>query len=173
MLKIQYCPHCGQSGFKSEKGHRWQCPACGFEYFHNVASAVAGMLICGDQVLLAQRKFDPGKGLWDLPGGFVDYDESLEQAMAREAKEELGVSGLTWQYLVSFPNRYLYKGVLYRTQDAFFKAEVAQRLTVQPQDDVAEALWVPIADISLEEVAFSSVRQALAQLQLGQLGQLS
>ncbi len=43
------------------------------------------------RVLLVKRDIDPGRGLWGLPGGFVDWDEHPEQAMIRECREEVGV----------------------------------------------------------------------------------
>lgn len=43
------------------------------------------------KILLVKRKFDPYKGYWDLPGGFVEYGENLEKALKREFKEELDI----------------------------------------------------------------------------------
>ena len=45
----------------------------------------------GDKVILVKRKFEPFKGWWALPGGFVDVGETLEQAAIREAKEEISL----------------------------------------------------------------------------------
>jgi ADP-ribose pyrophosphatase YjhB (NUDIX family) len=42
-------------------------------------------------MLLCQRAFEPGRGLWNPPGGFVEAGESLEEAMARELREEAGI----------------------------------------------------------------------------------
>ena len=53
----------------------------------------------------------------DLPGGFVDENERLEEALQREVKEELGISIDNWKYLTSQANRYLYKGIAYPTCD--------------------------------------------------------
>jgi len=44
------------------------------------------------EVLLVLRAREPFKGKWAIPGGFVEWDESCEQAVVREAKEETGIS---------------------------------------------------------------------------------
>ena len=43
------------------------------------------------EVLLIQRKNEPGKGQWALPGGFIEIDEELEESVARELMEETGI----------------------------------------------------------------------------------
>ena len=58
-------------------------------------------------LLLIERKNDPGKGLYDLPGGFVDYGETLEQGMKRELKEEIGIAPKNLKYYSSKPKQYL------------------------------------------------------------------
>ena len=53
-------------------------------------------------ILLIQRKHDPFALQWALPGGFMEIDETLEQAAARELKEETGLVAVTLEQLKSF-----------------------------------------------------------------------
>ncbi|MFO7978369.1 MAG: NUDIX hydrolase [Bacteroidales bacterium] len=50
----------------------------------------------GKQILLIQRKNPPFKGMWALPGGFLDMDETLEECVEREVQEETGLKGITF-----------------------------------------------------------------------------
>ena len=70
------------------------------------------------------RAKDPGKGLYGLPGGFVDVGETAEQALDREVLEEIGLQVRSRQYLASFPNEYAWQGFILPVTDLFFVVEV-------------------------------------------------
>lgn len=70
-----------------EKGE--QCPNCGQYYDRHLV--VNGVIIRDGKVLLIRRGNEPEKGLMALPGGYVDWDETVEEAMVREIEEETGI----------------------------------------------------------------------------------
>lgn len=160
-----HCPSCAQPTLALIGTHELRCP-CGFHYFHNVAAAVMVALCWQDEVLVAVRAREPGQGMWDLPGGFVDPDESLEQAVQRELHEELG-----WQpppesvrYLGSFPNTYRYDNITYKTCDTVFVVTLSDKPVLQAADDVAALYWVKRSELELERFAFPSTRNAITLL---------
>jgi ADP-ribose pyrophosphatase YjhB (NUDIX family) len=71
---------------------RLVCPACDHTVYFDPKVAVVVLILNGGHVLLVKRANDPLRGLWTLPGGFVDAREDPQAAAAREAFEETGLS---------------------------------------------------------------------------------
>lgn len=93
----------------------------------------------GTQVLLIERKGQPYATCWALPGGFVDKDESLEDAARRELKEETDLDGMALQQLGAFgdPGR----DPRGWTVTVAFWACVDDTQTAKAGDDAAAAAW--------------------------------
>ena len=82
--KFKYCPLCGSSRFEIHNVKSRKCQDCGFTYYANPSSATVALIVNDkDELLAVRRKNEPAKGTLDLPGGFVDMEETGEQGMAR------------------------------------------------------------------------------------------
>ena len=137
------------------------CHACGFNYFVNVATAVAALLIWQGHLLFSIRKHPPARGMLDLPGGFVDPSETAEEGLQRELHEELDLVVNHLRYVCSYPNRYEYNGVCYHTLDLFYQKTFVQKPELHPRDDIADTHWVKTTQIDFEAIAFSSMRNGI------------
>ena len=162
---FQFCPRCGNSKVVPSGKHSTECPSCGFEIFANSAAAV-GIVIFNPQneILMCVRKNDPGKGLLDLPGGFVEPGETAEDACSRELYEELNLKLNGFQYMASYPNEYLYKGMTVFTLDLFFIFKLDNELTLHPGDDVSLIFFAKPDDIEPDKIAFESHRKIIKRL---------
>ncbi len=90
---IKFCPRCGTTlNMQLHTGKlRPSCPNCDWVYFPDPKVAVAVMIKKGDTVLLVQRMYEPQRGHWTLPSGFVDAGEDPIVAAKRECLEETGL----------------------------------------------------------------------------------
>jgi 8-oxo-dGTP pyrophosphatase MutT (NUDIX family) len=161
---FRFCPACASPRLVSDRGRRWICPDCGFEYFHNVATAAGIVIDVAGRVLFLVRAREPALGKLALPGGFVEPGERAEDAALRECREELGWAPEKLEFLASYPNLYPYKGVPYATCDIYFRSS-APSLNLETLDiDQGESSSVRLAglaDLSWDLVAFESTRRAL------------
>lgn len=162
--KFRFCPVCGSSRFVENNFKSKRCEACGFTYYANPCSATAAFIrnSRGD-LLVAVRGKEPAKGTLDLPGGFVDMDETVEQGMKREIKEETGLDVAELRYLFSIPNRYLYSGMVIHTIDMFYEVHVPDDAAPHADDDAAALTWMPLNEIDPVEFGLQSISKGVRQ----------
>ena len=113
---------------------------------------------------MLRRAVEPGKGLLDLPGGFVDFGETAEEALRRELKEELMIDFVELTYFTSAPNDYLFLEVPYQTLDFFFIATLSQPPKEFDEEEILEICWKDPDQIKPDEVAFPSMYQIIRKL---------
>ena len=161
------CPNCGTPDISFDGMKKLHCRACSFTFFHNTAAAVAVVLEYGKQIVLIRRNKAPGKGKLDLPGGFVDPDESAEEAARREVKEELSMDLGALKYMGSYPNTYKYKDVTYKTCDLFFSSRIDVLPTVFDTREIRELILMHPSEISEDQIAFESTKTLLQLFKRG------
>lgn len=153
LAQARFCPRCGQPAditFPRSLG----CPHCGYLAYYN-PKPVAAVIPVDDQdrVILMRRGFDPRRGCWTFPGGFVELGESVEDAVRRETDEELRIS-IELRRLV---------GVYSRADDRVVLIVFLARAVGQPHTspEAIEVRAFAPSELPWGELAFWSTERAL------------
>ncbi len=157
--ELTYCPVCGHKLSAREEGGRVRqvCENCGYVHYVNPVPAVGIVIEMDGGVVLIQRKNPPHQGRWVLPSGYIEADESAEEAAIREAGEETGlrVEIIEMAGVNSFPEGPPLSGIM-----IFFRARpVGGELSAG--DDAVDARVFPPDQIPL--LPFRTHREMMAQ----------
>ncbi|RNI29452.1 NAD(+) diphosphatase [Rufibacter immobilis] len=100
----QFCHVCGAQAVSKDAGHGRKCtnPACHTSHFPRTDTAVIAMVTCGNSGLLARQASWP-QGQYATIAGFLEPGETLENAVAREVQEEVGLQVTQVEYHSSQP----------------------------------------------------------------------
>lgn len=156
---IKHCKQCGTAVVyrvpdDGDTKPRAVCPACGTIHYENPLTVVGTLPYWGDQVLLCKRNIEPRFGLWTLPAGFMELNETTTEGAARETVEEAGAQ-FEMQGLFTLVNvaRVGQVHLFYRarlTSDQF-----------DPGIETIEARLFTESEIPWEEIAFRTTRETL------------
>jgi ADP-ribose pyrophosphatase YjhB (NUDIX family) len=158
MTEAAFCLKCGTAlrVTQYEDGHLHPvCPNCGWAYFPDPKVAAAVYLVQEGKVLLVRRVFDPHRGEWTLPAGFVNAGEEPAAAAARECLEETGITARVTGLRHVITGREHPRGadiVLVYSAEFISGAVLAS-------DDADEAAFFPLD--ALPPLAFRATRVAL------------
>lgn len=148
---------------ESKTGYRRRCEEHKFyeEYkkpfaslpFPPVFVTVDAVVIQSGHVLVVKRKFNPGKDLFALPGGFIKNQERIKAAAIRELKEETGIhvpaiileSSIVDSAVFDHPKRSLRGRTI--THGFHIKLKDGELPAVKGSDDAARAFWMPLMDV--------------------------
>jgi ADP-ribose pyrophosphatase YjhB (NUDIX family) len=161
--KFQYCPTCKEK-LKITNQKILDCSACGFHFYLNPVPTVAIILENKNgEILFGKRKFLPKKGFWDLPGGFIDFNEKAEKSIVREVKEELGIEIKEPKFLGTYICFYPYKGINYQPLCLVFFEKISNKKIkkLKAADDVLSINFFPKNKIPWEKLAFPDIKEAL------------
>jgi ADP-ribose pyrophosphatase YjhB (NUDIX family)/ribosomal protein S18 acetylase RimI-like enzyme len=159
MAPLTYCPICGQPLTDREEGGRLRraCDNCGYVHYINPVPAVGILIEMDDGLVLIRRANPPHAGEWTLPSGFIEADESAEEAAIREAGEETGLKvEITELFDVnSFPEGPPISGIM-----IFFRARPVGG-ELRGGDDATEAQVFPRTELPV--LPFRTHREAAAR----------
>ncbi len=122
---------------------------------------VDSVVVQSGHILLVKRKFEPGKGLLALPGGYLKQNERIEDGALRELREETGIrvsttmlkSHVKESKVFDYPGRSLKGRVI--THAYYVKLPDSGDLPeVKGHDDAEKAFWLPLMDVSKRENEF-------------------
>ena len=131
-----HCPRCGERTERLEGEWGKRCPRCRYEHYPHLHPAAIVLVKDGDRCLLA-RKAGWAPGRYALVAGFVDNGESLEAAVAREVKEEVGLDVTDIRYVGSqnwpFPSQLMV---------GFVARYAGGEIRIDPEE-LEDARWFP------------------------------
>ena len=163
-----YCIRCGRRLTRGRERDEAvsRCPACGWIDWYNPAPTASVMILRRrsgrPEVLLVRRAFQPARGAWDVPGGFVERGETGEQAARREVREELGVEADIGRFVGAFPD--VYGADRTPSFNLYFAARLTRRdAAIRVADDVSGFQWFPLHRLPAR-LAFKNNRRALLAL---------
>lgn len=132
----RFCGRCGTPTVDAPGERAKSCPGCGHASYPRVAPAVIVRVTKGDRVLLAHGTRFP-EPIYSVLAGFVDPGESLEECVAREIREEVGIEVRDVRYWASQPWPFPHSLML------GFTAEHASGEIVIDPDEIVDAQWFP------------------------------
>lgn len=154
---VNFCQVCGYAMEDRQASGQMRrvCPNCGFVHFNDPKVAAVIFIEQDHRVLLVRRAFDPERGKWALPAGFIDDGEIPAEAAVREVREETGLE----VEITRLVNVCAGSDTGEASIVIIYAAQVTGG-TAQPLDDADDLLWYAAHD-PLPELAFESTRSML------------
>ncbi len=168
-MESKFCARCGhalESRIVEDHRERPVCPACGYIVYLNPPIAVGVIAQGADgKIPLVLRGENPGRGLWGLPAGFMEIDETAEETARRECLEETGLHvqlGDLWGVWSYYHKEKQMAGVL-----VLFLARVIGGEPCAGSDSVDVRFFAP-EEIPFDSLAFQTHRDALTRWKMRQ-----
>ena len=158
LRSIKHCKACGApTAYRTPPDdtlERAICTACHTVHYENPLNVVGTLPVWGDRVLLCRRNIEPRFGLWTLPAGFMELQETTEQGAIRETVEEAGAR-------IELQGLYTLLNVVHVGQVHFFYRARLLDTDFAPGPETIEARLFAEDEVPWDELAFRTVRETL------------
>ena len=162
MVKMNFCPDCGAHlkphVVATELRNHWFCEGCGVPHYAHPMIVVTCFVAYRDRLLWIQRDLEPKRGLWAIPGGYLESGETLAQGAARELYEEAGVRLPPDSLALYMPGTITFTNQVY----VAFRATVASP-DCQPGIESLACGFLSRQDCPWEQVAYPEVNDSIRQ----------
>lgn len=151
---MNFCRRCGAKLTERAPG-AYICQNEHRIYKNSFATTEIIFLTKDNDILMTVRGFDPGKGRLDLVGGFIEPDETAEEAAVREITEELGLTPDNYEalkFLCTATSDYDFDGETRPLLCTIFWSRLHPDAQPIPNDDVADIKYFPLASVPLDDV---------------------
>lgn len=161
----KYCPRCGTALVLTHNtdGQALKCPLDNYTFFQNPHTAVAAIIRNTEgQILLIKRGQEPQKGMWDLPGGFVNWSEDPEVAVVREVQEELGVRFYPASTFSAGHDWYLFEELTTSVNSIGFIGTIDGEIV--SNEEIGSLHWFAPKDLPDNNISFDSLKKTFKKL---------
>lgn len=159
----KFCGNCGSRTHQKPDERAIICPECKTVVYPKISPAVIVAIISNDKILLARNAAFPGKW-FSLLAGYVDIGESLEEALKREVKEEVGLDIDNIRYYKSQP--WPFSGSLM----IGFIAEADESQPIIPDEkEITEAAWFTRGNLPEHPLQLSIAGEMIEKFENGEL----
>lgn len=156
---MKFCSDCGSDKLQmsmpyGDIGLRYICESCSAIHYARHSMVAGCVATWNDRILLCQRAIEPYRGLWTIPGGYVEIGETLQEAAMRETQEEAQGATTDLRLLA------VYNLPMFSEVYALFAARLVEP-GIAPGRESLEVKLVTPEEIDWPSIAFPMVREAL------------
>ncbi len=145
--RTRFCGVCGAACVPESAGHVMHCTGCGASHFPRTDPAVIMLVVRGERCLLGHSQRFPRTTMYSTLAGFVEPGETLEEAVAREVREETGVRVGRVAYHSSQPWPFPASIML-----GFHAEALSEEITIDPAE-LQDARWFSRAELAAPDSA--------------------
>jgi NAD+ diphosphatase len=162
-LQNKFCGKCGSKNQQKPDERALICPGCNTIVFPKISPAIIVAIVCNNKILLARDSYFPGNW-YSLIAGYVDIGESLEEALRREVKEEVGLDVKNIRYYKSQP------WPLSGSMMIGFIAEADEDQPISTDNkEIAEAAWFTRGNLPKHALNLSIAGEMIEKFERGEL----